>query len=250
MSGHSHWARIKHKKGMLDARRGKAWSKLIRAVMIAARGGSDIKHNLKLEYAVAKAKEANVPKDTIDRAIKKGTGELEAEQLEEITLEGYGPGGVAILIETLTDNRNRVCADVRGLFDRGGGSLANTNSVAFQFERKGLLTIEAAVAGEDAVLEAALEAGADNVVTAIDVHEVTCSVPDFIRVRDALSKKFTLASADLAYVPTNRVPVTDENKARKLMNLLESLDDNEDVQQVYANYEFPASVAAALAASE
>jgi YebC/PmpR family DNA-binding regulatory protein len=246
MSGHSHWARIKHKKGMLDARRGKLWSKLIRAVMIAARDGGDPRMNLKLEYAIGKAKDANVPRETIDRAVKKGTGELEGERLEEMVLEGYGPGGVALMIETLTDNRNRVLSEMRKIFERGGGSLAGANAVAFQFERKGLVTVNAEGVGEDAVLEAALEAGADNVVNADGVWEITCSVPDFIKVLGAVRGKFAVASSDLAYLPTTRVPVNDPEKARKLMALLQAIDDQEDVQHVYANYEFPDAVAAAI----
>ena len=251
MAGHSHWARIKHKKGAADAKRGKLWSKLIRAVMMAARqGGGDPKHNLKLEYAIVKAKESNVPKDTIVRAIKKGTGELEGESIEETLLEGYGPGGVAIIIEALTDNRNRVLAEMRNVFEKGGGSLAGTNAVAYQFERKGLFAIAAAGVEEDAVLEAALEAGADNVSRADDVFEVTCAVQDFAAVARALSEKFTLASSDLAYLPTSRVPLNEEAQTRRLLGLLETIEDNDDVQHVYANYDLPPAVAAALESTE
>lgn len=251
MSGHSHWARIKRKKGANDAKRSQSWSKLIRAVMVAARDGGGVpKDNLKLEYAIQKAKEANCTKDTIERAIKKGTGELEGETIESIMLEGYAPGGVALIIEGLTDNRIRTLSEMRNIFEKNGGSLAGANAVAFQFERKGLMTINAEGVTEDAVLEAALDAGAENVARAIDVFEVTCAVADFAVVNRALAAKFTLASADLVYLPTSRVPVTDADKARKLMNLIETIDEHADVQQVYSNYELPDAVAAALEASE
>ena len=246
MSGHSHWARIKRKKGAADAKRATAWSKLIRAVTVAARDGG----GLKLEYAIEKAKQANCTKDTIERAIKKGTGELEGEHLESMVLEGYGPGGVAIIVEGLTDNRIRILAEMRNIFEKGGGSLAGTNAVAFQFERKALFTIAAEGVTEDAVLEAGLDAGADNVALAIDVFEVTSAVKDFAAVSRALGAKFKLASADLVFLPTSRVPVTHADKARRLMGLLGSIDEHADVQNVYSNYELPDDVAAALEASE
>lgn len=250
MSGHSHWARIKHKKGATDAKRGRLWSKLMRAVILAARSGGDPKMNLKLEYAVEKAKGANVPKDTIERGIKKGTGELEGEQYEEVILEAYGPGGIAIIIEVLTDNRNRTVGEMRVILEKGGGNMAGAGAVSFQFERKGLITIDASKAAEDAVLEVALEHGAENVATAVGFHEVTCSVPDFIKLSKALGAKFPLESSDLCYVPTSRVPVEREDKARKLMNLLSVIDEHEDVQHVFANYEFSDEITAALETAE
>lgn len=249
MSGHSHWARIKHKKALVDARRGKNQSKLVKAVMSAARqGGGDIKHNLKLLYAVEKAKAGNVNKDTIERAIKKGTGELEGEVIEETTFEGYGPGGVAILIEALTDNRNRSVHELKKIFEKGGGSLAAANAVAFLFERKGLLSVPREGTTEDAVLEAALEAGADEMKPADDVFEVTCAFGDFLRVREALEKKFKLASSDIAWIPKTITPV-DEKDGRKLLTLLDNLEEHDDVQNVFANYDLPKSLTEAMSSS-
>lgn len=249
MSGHSHWARIKHKKALVDARRGKNQSKLVKAVMSAARqGGGDVKHNLKLQYAIEKAKAGNVNKDTIERAIKKGTGELEGEVIEETTFEGYGPGGVAILIEALTDNRNRSVHELKKIFEKGGGSLAAANSVAFLFERKGLLSIAKEGVTEDAVLEAALEAGADEMKPAEDVYEVTCAFGDYLKVKEALEKKFKLASADISWIPKTITPV-DEDAGRKLLNLLDNIEEHDDVQNVYSNYDLPKSLDASLQAS-
>lgn len=246
MSGHSHWARIKHKKGVADARRGRLWSKLVRAVIVAAKeGGGDPNHNLKLAYAVEAAKGANVPRDTLDRAIKKGTGELEGEQIEAVTYEGYAPGGVAILVETLTDNRNRTTSELRKLFERTGGNLAATNAVAWMFERVGMMTIPREAASEDDVLAAALDAGAENMSPEEDVYEVTCPAVELAVVRAKLAERFKVASAELTYVAKTRVQV-DEGGGRKLLAFLDQLEDSEDVQQIHANYELPESLVRSL----
>src|SRR5438477_3606995 len=186
MSGHSHWATIKHKKGAIDAKRGKLWSKLSRAIIIAAKhGGGDPNMNLKLRYAIDKAREVSMPKDNIERAIKRGTGELEGLQFEELTYEGFGPGGTAILVDILTDNRNRTNGEVRKIFERSGGKMGSSGNVAFLFERKGTFAIEAAAANEDKLMEIALEAGADDLKHAGTMFDITCDPSVFNQVREA-----------------------------------------------------------------
>ena len=203
MSGHSHWATIKHKKGAIDAKRGKLWSKLSRAIIIAARhGGGDPTMNLKLRYAIDKAREVSMPKDNIDRAIKRGTGEVEGLTFEEITYEGFAPGGVAVLVEVLTDNKNRTNGEVRKIFERGGGNMGSAGSVGYLFERKGVFIVSAEGLGEDAVMEKALDAGADDLRPAGGSFEVVCDPKAFNKVRDALEKAgLTVADASLAEVP-------------------------------------------------
>src|ERR1700738_1380543 len=236
MSGHSHWATIKHKKGAVDARRGKLWSKLSRAIIIAARhGGGDPTMNLKLRYAIDKARQVSMPKDNIDRAIKRGTGEVEGLTFEELTSEGFGPGGVAVLVDVLTDNRNRTNGEVRKLFERGGGKMGSAGNVAHLFDRKGLFSIPAQGVDEDALLSIALDAGADDVKRSGPTFEVTCDPTVFNKVQDALQKN-NLAPTSSEITQMGKAPVdADPETAKRVLRLMEALDDHDDVQNVYSN---------------
>lgn len=236
MAGHSHWKNMAHHKAVVDAKRGKVWSKLARAIMVAAKnGGGDATMNPRLRLAIEKARAVSMPKDNIERAIKKGTGELEGMAFDEITYEGYGPGGVAILCEVLTDNRNRTNGEVRKIFERGGGNMGEPGCVKFMFERKGLFEIPAKGLSEDAVMSVALDAGADDVQLAGGAYEVTCDPTVFAQVKSAFEKaNMPLASAGLAQV--GKVPVdADVQIGKKVLKLLEALDDHDDVQNVYSN---------------
>jgi YebC/PmpR family DNA-binding regulatory protein len=236
MSGHSHWATIKHKKGAIDAKRGKLFSKLSRALIIAARhGGGDPDANLKLRYAIDKAREVSMPKDNIDRAIKRGTGETEGLVFEEITYEGYGPGGVAILVEILTDNRNRTSGEVRKIFDRAGGKMGSAGCVAYMFERKGVFSIDAKAIEEDALMTIALDAGAEDMKRSGPVFEITSDPTAFNQVQAALQKAgLAMLAADLSQVAKAPIDV-DLEMGKKVVRLMEALDDHEDVQNVYSN---------------
>lgn len=247
MSGHSHWASIKHKKGAADAKKGKLFSKLARAIQTAARhGGGDPDTNLTLRYAIDDAKAASMPKDNIERAIKKGTGELEGETLEALRYEGYGPGGVAIMVEALSDNRNRTAAEIRKVFELHGGNLAASNAVAWQFEQKGLFVIDAAALPEDDLLELVLEAGADNLETVGDTYEVTCPVADFAAVRAALAERNLPTSvAEVTHLAKTSIAV-DAKTAPKLLRLLEALEDHDDVQKVHSNFQMDDALMAQL----
>ena len=250
MSGHSKWASIKHKKAIVDAKKGKLFTKLARAVTVAAReGGGDIDGNPALALAVQKARDASMPKDNIERAIAKGTGAgTDADAIETVVYEGYGPGGVAVLVEALTDNRNRTASDIRSAFSKFGGNLGETNSVSFMFQRKGVILYPLSAAGADAMFEAGLEAGAEDVATGPEGHELTCAAEDFSAVREALEAKFGPAQeARLAWRPLNSVPV-DADTADTLLRLLDMLEDNDDVQTVSANYEIADEVLARLTA--
>jgi YebC/PmpR family DNA-binding regulatory protein len=239
MSGHSHWATIKHKKGAADAKRGKLWSKLARAIQIAAKeGGGNPDMNIKLANAIGDAKAESVPRDVIERSIKRGTGELEGVSYEQATYEGYGPGGVALLVDALTDNKNRSAAEMRKMFEASGGNLGGAGSVSFMFQRKGLLTILVSAAGEDQMMNDVLEAGAENMETTGDRYFITAAVPDFEAVKKALGKKYALASSEITMLPKDYLKV-DEETGRKILNLMEALDDSEDVQKVYTNFELP-----------
>ncbi len=240
MSGHSKWSNIKHRKGRQDAARGKLWSKISRAIIVAAKaGGGDPDSNLTLRYAIEEAREANMPKDTIKNAIKKGTGELASESYEEVTYEGYGPGGVAFMVPCLTDNRNRTAPEMRKIFEKSGGQLGGTNCVAYMFESKGSLVVEASKTSEDALMEIALEAGADDVALDGEFFEITCDPTAFGAVKQALADKgIEIVSAEIAMVAANTVEL-DVEKARKAMNLMETLEDHEDVQKVYSNFDIP-----------
>lgn len=240
MAGHSHWANIAHKKGAADKKRGKLFGKLSRAIIVAAQaGGGDPVTNLTLRYAIDKAKQASMPKDNIERAIKKGTGEGDVENYEEVVYEGYGPDGVAVLCDILTENRNRTAGEIRKIFEVHGGNLGSTNCVAFLFERKGLFTVPAENIGEDRLFEVALEAGADDIKREGDTFEVTCAVEAFQDVRDALeSGKVPTNVAELARIPATTVDL-DADSGRKVLKLLEALEDQDDVQSVTANYNIP-----------
>jgi YebC/PmpR family DNA-binding regulatory protein len=236
MSGHSHWATIKHKKGAIDAKRGKLFSKLSRAIIIAARhGGGDPDANLKLRYAIDKAREVSMPKDNIERAIKRGTGETEGLVFEEILYEGYGPGGVAVLVEVLTDNRNRTAGEVRKIFDRSGGKMGSAGCVSYMFERKGVFTVDTKAIEEDALMSIVLDSGAEDMKRADSVYEITSDAAAFNQVHAALQKAgLTLLVAEISQVP--KVPVeVDLEMGKKVVRLMETLDDNEDVQNVYSN---------------
>jgi YebC/PmpR family DNA-binding regulatory protein len=236
MSGHSHWATIKHKKGAIDAKRGKLWSKLSRAIIIAARhGGGDPTMNLKLRYAIDKAREVSMPKDNIERAIKRGTGETEGAIFEEISYEGYGPGGVAIMVDVLTDNRNRTGGEIRKIFEKGGGNMGSAGCVAFLFERKGLFAVDTKSIDEDTLLGLALDAGADDVKRQGDVFEITCEPHAFNTVKEALEKAGAKPStAELTKLPKSQQEV-DPETGQKIVRLIENLDDHDDVQNVYSN---------------
>ncbi len=240
MSGHSKWATIKHKKGAADAKRGQMFTKVIKEISIAAKlGGGDQDTNPRLRTAILKAKGANMPKDNIDRAIKKGTGELEGVSYEEILYEAYGPGGVAMLIEILTDNKNRAAAEIRNILNKGGGNLGTAGSVKHLFQRKGLITFDAAKYKEDDVLTAALDAGAEDVATYGDQIEVTTATEDFYKVDKALETAgFARTTAELAQVADTTVTL-DNDKTQKALKLVDHLEDHEDVQNVATNLEIP-----------
>jgi YebC/PmpR family DNA-binding regulatory protein len=243
MSGHSKWSSIKHKKAIVDSRRGAQFSKLARAIMVAARdGGGDPDTNVTLENAVRKAKEASMPKDNIERAIAKGSGDSgEADAIEAVLYEGYGPGGVAVLVEALTDNRNRTSADVRHAFSKQGGNLGEPGSVAYLFAKKGTIVVDAERYSEDELM-VAVEAGAEDISADEGVFEVITEPTDFVGVRNALEEAgVEMESADVAYRPSSLVPI-DEGQAGKLMRLIESLEENDDVEAVHANFDVPADV--------
>lgn len=249
MSGHSKWSTIKHKKGAADAKRGKLFSKLSRAIIIAAKeGGPDPSGNLALQNAIIKAKSYSMPKDNIERAIARGAGtDADAASFEAITYEGYGPGGVAVIVEALTDNKNRTASDVRHLFDKHGGNLGTSGSVAYQFERRGEILVVGDV-DEDELLLTAADAGADDVVNDSGTFQVLCSIDVFGAVRDAVEGAgYTIDSAELTMVPKNTVAVDDEGIAKKLMKLMDALEDNDDVQDVYANFDIPEEILEAVA---
>ena len=251
MAGHSQFKNIMHRKGKQDARRGKVFTKLIREIMTAARSGlPDPAANPRLRAAVIAAREENMPKDTIDRAIKRGSGAEGEERYEEVRYEGYGPGGVALIIEALTDNRNRTASDIRTLFTKHGGALGESNSVAFQFSRKGEIVYPAAATSADAMFEAALELGAENVESSAESHEIVTTTDDFGSVRAGLEKKFGAASrARLVWRPNTTVALGEE-PGRTLFELIEALEDNDDVQYVYANEEVSDAVLARLGTRE
>jgi YebC/PmpR family DNA-binding regulatory protein len=240
MSGHSKWATIRHKKGAADAKRGKLFTKLIKEITVSARlGGGDEEANPRLRQAVIKARTANMPKDNIDRAIKKGIGDLEGAEYVEITYEGYGPGGVAIMVDSLTDNRNRTAADIRSIFSKLGGNLGETGCVSYLFNRKGILTYSPEKYAEDDVFESALEAGAADVSTDGDMIEVICDPDDFEHVLAAMQEAgFEHENAEILKVPEARVTL-DHEGTRKALRLIDLLDDNDDVQEVSANIEIP-----------
>ncbi len=247
MSGHSKWATTKHRKAAVDQARAKVFAKLIRQLEVAAReGGSDLNSNATLRTMFEKARSASVPMDTIERAIKRGTGELDGVRYEPISYEGYAPCGVAIIVETLSDNRNRTGAEVRNLFVKNGGSMAEPGAVAWQFTRKGQVEL-AKTFDEDRIVEVAVDAGAEDVADEGERWMVTCAPGDLNAVRDALEAAgMTPDSVELAMVPTQTMPVAEPGDARKVLRLLEVLDDHDDVQNVWSNFDIPDEVLAAV----
>ena len=244
MSGHSKWATIKRKKGAIDSKRGQVFTRLIKEITVAARaGGGDIEGNARLRTAVATAKAQNMPKDNITRAIKKGTGEIAGEIYEEIMYEGYGPGGIAVLVECMTDNRNRTVADVRHYFAKSNGNLGENGCVSWMFDKKGQIQVAKKNITEDALMDIALEAGAEDVVEDENEFQVLAAPEDFDSVRDALEKAgLTIVESSVSMVPKNTVEVTEEGIARALMKLLENLEEHDDVQNVYANFDIDDSL--------
>jgi YebC/PmpR family DNA-binding regulatory protein len=249
MAGHSQFKNIMHRKGAQDARRGRQFARLIREVTVAARQGlPDPASNPRLRAAMVAARQANMPKDTVDRAIKKAVGGAGSDDYAEVRYEGYGPAGVAIIVEALTDNRNRTASDLRTAFAKHGGALGETNSVGFLFNRLGVIRYPASAGSPDDVLEAAIEAGAENVESDAEAHEVTAAVDDFFTVRDALEARFGAPeSARLDWRPTTNVTL-DEERAASVLKLLDVLDESDDVQSVYANFDIPDAVMQKLSA--
>jgi YebC/PmpR family DNA-binding regulatory protein len=249
MAGHSQWANIKHRKALVDSKRSKLWSKLSKAIIVAAKlGGGDPANNIRLRTAILDAKAVSLPKDNIDRAIKKGTGEIEGGDVEEVLYEGYGPGGVAILCDIMTDNRNRTAPEVRKLFENHGGNLGSTNCVAYLFERKGLISISKSAVDLEKLMELALENGADDVTESEGGFEVTCQTDVYTELVDALeSAQIALESKQVTRVPNLTVEV-DSNTAVSVMKLLDKLEDHDDVQSVATNVNFTAEQLQALQA--
>ena len=247
MAGHSHWANISRSKGVVDKKRGKLFCKLSKAIIVSARtGGGDPAMNLRLRYAIDKAKAASMPKDTIERAVKKGTGDLEGESYEDILYEGYGPGGIAVMCDILTDNRNRTAGEVRKIFEVYGGNLGSTNCVAWMFDRKGVFTVAETSIEEDQLFEIALEAGADDVKREDGAFVILCPPDDFQQVAEALQRAgIEPDSADVARVPQNTVDLEGDT-ARQMLELLEALEDQDDVQNVIANFNISEDLMAEL----
>ena len=246
MSGHSHWSSIKHKKGAADAKRGKVWSKVARMLIVAAkRGGGDPNANLSLRYAIDKAKSVNMPKDTIEKAIKKATGGEEGASFEEIAYEGYGPKGVAIMVEVLTDNRARTVSEVKKIFERHGGSMGAAGCVAWMFHKKGLITVKADAAKEDDLMEIALAAGADDLQNTGEVYEITCQPAAFDGLKKALEEKsIPIEVADVSMVPASDVPINDVETAKKIIALMNEFEDHEDIQNAHSNFNIPDDIMA------
>ena len=238
MSGHSKWHSIKHKKGALDAKRGRMFTKVIKEITIAARiGGGDADGNPRLRKAISDAKEFNMPADNIKRAIMKGTGELEGGQLEELTYEGYGPGGVAMLVDVVTDNRNRTVGEIRHVFSKNGGNMGEAGSVGWMFSKKGLIAVDAAKADEETLMTLAIDAGADDFKSAGDAYEIYTAVDTFDTVLNALKGKgLEPLSAEVSMIPTNTVKV-EGKAAQQVVKLYEALDEHDDVQRVYGNWD-------------
>jgi len=241
MSGHSHWAGIKHKKAANDAKRGKLWSKVARIIIVAAKaGGGDPSQNLSLRYAIDKAKQASMPKDTIEKAIKKGTGSLGNIEYVEVLYEGYASGGVAIMVEALTDNRNRTAPEIKKIFEKRGGSLGATGCVNWMFDKKGVIVVKADACEEDDLMEIALGAGADDMENTGEVYEITCDPAAYNELKDALKEKtIETEMAEISMVPQNTIAIDNIDTAKKILNLIEDFEDQDDVQNVYANFDIP-----------
>lgn len=247
MSGHSKWAGIKHKKAKVDAQRGRTFTKIIREVTVAARvGGGDPDGNPRLRLAIEKAKAVNMPQDNIQRAIQKGTGELPGTSYEEYIYEGYGPGGVAVLLEIVTDNKNRTAPEIRKAFAKYGGNLGESGCVAWMFEKKGLIQVDAAAADEDRLLGVVLEAGAEDVRRSDDIFEVITAPKDLERVKESLAKeKIEIAEGEVTMLPQNTVKL-EGKQAQQMLQLMETLEEHDDVQNAYANFDIPEEIMAAV----
>lgn len=248
MAGHSHWAGIKHKKAANDAKRGKVWSKIARVIIMAAKnGGGDPSQNLSLRYAIDKAKQSNMPKDTIEKAIKKGTGDVDGITYEDVLYEGYAPGGVAIMVEGLTDNRNRTGPEIKKIFDKRGGSLGASGCVSYMFSKKGLITVLTEAIAEDDLMEIALSSGADDMETVGDIYEITCDPASYDDLKAALEgSNIPLDSAEISMVPQNTIPVSDAETAKKLLALIDDFEEHDDIQNVYANFDIPDDIVAKI----
>lgn len=244
MAGHSHWAGIKHKKAANDAKRGKIWSKVARAIIVAAKtGGGDPDTNLSLRYAIEKAKDANMPKDTIEKAIKKGTGDLEGVSYEPVLYEGYAPGGVAVMLDGLTDKRSRTAPEVKKIFEKRGGSLGTSGCVNWMFKKKGLITVPADKVDEDDLMEIVISAGADDMEKSGDVFQITCQPGAFEALKSNIQRKeIPTEVAEISMVPENTVEVKDPAVAKKILALMDDFEDHDDIQNVYANFDIPDEV--------
>lgn len=239
MSGHSKWATIKHKKAATDAKRGSLFTKLIKEITVAARGGGKPDTNPRLRVAIERAKEASMPADNIERAIKKGTGELEGVSYEDITLEGYGPGGVAIYVEGVSDNKNRTTSEVRTIFTKKGGNMAGAGSVAWMFEKKGYIVVKKSAIDEDKLMGIVLDAGAEDFVVEEENYAIKTSQQDYLKVKKAIDdNKIPTEDAEITFIPKSTVKVTGED-AKKILDLVNNLEEHEDVQNVYANFDIP-----------
>ncbi len=248
MSGHSHWAGIKHKKAANDAKRGKVWSKIARIIIVAAKnGGPDPSQNLALRYAIDKGKQANMPKDTIEKAVKKGAGGGDAIAFVPVLYEGYAHGGIAIMAEALTDNRNRTAPEIRKIFEKHGGSLGSTGCVNYLFHKKGLITVPTKDVDENNLMEIALSAGAEDLLNTGEVYEITCDPAAYEGLKKALeAKQIPLQISELSMVPQNSIPISNSESARKILGLMEELEDHDDIQNVYANFDIPDDIIAKI----
>ncbi|MBN2314826.1 MAG: YebC/PmpR family DNA-binding transcriptional regulator [Sedimentisphaerales bacterium] len=248
MSGHSHWAGIKHKKAANDAKRGKMWSKIARMIIVAAKqGGGDPSANLTLRYAIDKAKAANMPKDTIEKAVKKGTGELDGASFEEVLYEGYGPSGVAVMVDALTDNRNRTGPEIKRIFEKHGGSLGTSGCVNWMFTKKGLITVNTENADEEQLLEIALNAGADDMQNTGEVFEITCDPTAYEELKTTLQEKeIPIEVAEISMVSQSTIDIADDHTAKRIISLMETFEDHDDVQNTYANFDISDEIIARI----
>src|SRR4051794_24321671 len=242
MAGHSHWSKIKRAKGATDAKRGKIWSKIARKIIIAAKNGGDPRDNLNLRYTIDEAKAANMPRDTIEKAIKKGTGELGGENYENVTYEAYAPGGVAMIIEGLSNNPSRTAPDLRSILEKHGGNLAKSGAVSFQFTKQGIITIKADAVDEEKLMEIALEAGAEDVKNEGEVFEVITTPTTYLKVKESIeTAKIPVEAGEIAHMPNNTVAL-DAEGGTKLLRLIDALEDHDDVQNVFHNADVPESM--------
>ncbi|MDD5065115.1 MAG: YebC/PmpR family DNA-binding transcriptional regulator [Phycisphaerae bacterium] len=248
MSGHSHWSSIKHKKAAVDAKRGRAWSKVARMIIVAARaGGGDPGANLSLRYAIDKAKSVNMPKDTIEKAVKKGTGGTDGVSFSEVHYEGYGPGGVAIVVEGLTDNHNRTAPEIKKIFEKHGGSLGTTGCVNWMFSKKGVINVKAEGTNEDELMEIVLAAGADDMQNTGELFEITCDAGIHEGLKNTLTEKgIAIETSEISMVPQNTITISDAVTAKKIISLMEAFEDHEDIQNTYANFDIPQDILSSL----